>query len=294
MGGLARSCPGSSEPTREASEPPMKQSTKQHWEDFWAQADGLSLDDVYGNDGRILREIFGAADPSGLRILEVGAGTGRDSVALAKAGAKVVTLDYAPESLALIQKAAAGNDVEIGVVGGDGLSLPFADGSFDLVFHQGLLEHFRDPMPLLRENVRVLKDGGMLLVDVPQRYHYYTAGKHLLMLVDKWFAGWETEFTVAELEGLVRDAGLHPIRSYGDFMVPGLWYRGLRKVLLTSLGWRLPMYPEGPPLLRQLDRAWRRWFGRRRAAMYTTIVIGVVGRKSHAEPPRQALPPVPA
>ena len=33
--------------------------------------------------------------------------------------------------------------------------MPFRDGAFEVVFHQGLLEHFRDPRPLLRENARI-------------------------------------------------------------------------------------------------------------------------------------------
>lgn len=261
---------------------PMKQSRKEHWEAFWTEADGLSLDDVYDNGGRILREIFAICDPRGLRVLEVGAGTGRDSVALARSGAEVITLDYSPKSLELIRQAATSADVSIGMVGGDGLALPFADGSFDLVFHQGLLEHFRDPMPMLVEHARVLAPGGMLLVDVPQRWHYYTLGKHVLMAFDKWFAGWETEFSIDELEGLVRRAGLSPVHAYGDWMVPNLFYRALRKVLLKSTGRRLPMYPRPLPVLGALDESWRAWFKTKRASMYTTIVIGVIGRKAAA------------
>jgi SAM-dependent methyltransferase len=256
----------------------MQESRKEHWEAFWADADDLSLADVYDNGGRILREIFAVCDPVGKRVLEVGAGTGRDSVALAKSGADVITLDYSPRSLELIQQASESAGVQIGMVGGDGLQLPFADDSFDVVFHQGLLEHFRDPMVMLREHRRVLKRGGLLLVDVPQRWHYYTVGKHILMAFDKWFAGWETEFSVGELEELVRRADLEPVHAYGDWLVPNLFYRAMRKGLLR-VGMRLPMYPRPVPVLGAVDAAWRRWFSRRRASLYTTIVIGVVGQK---------------
>jgi len=86
--------------------------------------------------------------------------------------------------------------------------MPFRDGAIDISFHQGLLEHFRDPLPLLAENARITRSGGRVLVDVPQTFHLYTVMKKLLILVNRWFAGWETQFTVPQLERLVRESGL--------------------------------------------------------------------------------------
>lgn len=267
----------------------MRESTPAHWQKFWEEADGLELDDVYGTDGRMVREVMGLYGTggkalAGRRILEVGAGTGRDAVALAKAGAEVLTLDYVAGSLELTRKAAAAAGVEVITVCGDALDSPFPEGSFDVVFHQGLLEHFRDTTPLLRDNARILKPGGHVIVDVPQTFHYYTLGKKVLIALDKWFAGWETQFTPAQLEGLVRDQGLEVTRTYGDWMVPGLWYRAVRKLLLTRLGIKLPMNPEPVPPLARLGEKWRGWFGRRRLSLYTTPTIGVIARKPEARP----------
>ena len=51
-------------------------------------------------------------------------------------------------------------------------SLPFADASFDLVFHCFVAEHFESPLACNREIKRVLKPGGFLLFQTPSRYYY--------------------------------------------------------------------------------------------------------------------------
>ncbi len=247
-------------------------SDKKHWDSFWAAS--RNVEDVYGTDRRIVDTLARHVDLGREDVLEVGAGTGRDAAALAALGARVVALDYSEESLRLMHSTSSDT---IGVVCGDALKLPFVSGTFGVVYHQGLLEHFRNPADVLDENVRVLKRGGIILVDVPQKYHYYTILKHVMMWLGVWFAGWETEFSAANLARLVESRGMRVVGMYGHNMSPPIWYRGMRRVVLKT-GVKLPMYPKGPG-----------WFSGIRGAVRgmtpdkfrvnTALVIGCVAEK---------------
>ena len=247
-------------------------SEKHHWDDFWAASQ--DLEDVYTTDDRITEFLSAQVTLEGMRVLEVGAGTGRDAARLAGLGAEVWTLDYSETSLRLMREKLS---QPLHIVCGDALALPLESESFDLVFHQGLLEHFRNPGALLAENHRILKTGGYLLVDVPQRFHYYTLLKHILMFFDRWFAGWETEFSVRELEKLVADTGFEVVDMYGHNLYPPVWYRGVRRVLLKA-GVRLPMYPFDSPWIQSARAGFRRMLPRE-LRLSTSMVIACFGRK---------------
>jgi SAM-dependent methyltransferase len=235
------------------------------------------VEDVYSNEGRVAGRIARAAAVSGMRVLEVGAGSGRDGILLAGSGAEVVELDYSIPSLRLI-KAQAPEAGALAVCCGDAFALPFADGTFDVVFHQGLLEHFRNPGDLIAENARVLKPGGYILVDVPQRWHYYTVVKHILIALRLWFAGWEREYSVGELERLLRAHSFSIVSSYGEWFNPPIWYRMLRRGLIRA-GVKLPMYPRVFTALGNAFGGLREALLRKRFALYTTGVVGTIARK---------------
>lgn len=57
------------------------------------------------------------------------------------------------------------------IIRGDANALPFRDSSFDIIFSAGLIEHFEDPISLLEEFKRVLKEGGLLITYVPNLAH---------------------------------------------------------------------------------------------------------------------------
>lgn len=253
-----------------------RRSTPGHWESYWrGHAD---IETTYSTGGRLIREVLVDGPVAGKRVMEVGAGSGRDLLGLAQRGAIGVVLDYSPGSLAIVSRLAREQGIAVHLVQADALAMPFRDGTFEVVFHQGLLEHFRDPMPLMRENARVTAPGGRVVVDVPQTFHLYTVMKQTLIAFDRWFAGWERQFSPGELEAVCVRAGLRVKRTYGDWMVPGLFYRVLRELLKRGRIARLPLEPE-VPLLSPLFRRVRDAIREQRWALYTCHVIGTVAEK---------------
>jgi len=255
----------------------MRSSRREHWDRFWKRDRQLS--EIYDNDDRIAVETRRVMDLQGALALEVGAATARDSVSLARLGSIPVALDYSMEALRRARQ--AGRDgAGLALVCGDAEALPFRDGVFDLVFHQGVMEHFRDPDPMLRENVRVLREGGILLVDVPQTLHVYTVIKKLLIAVGAWFAGWETQYTPGGLRRLLRSHGLRPYAWYGRLFSPSLLYRMTRELLLR-LGLRLPMRPVIIPPVHRLRARVRRALERSPLGPRIGVVLGSFARKPH-------------
>jgi SAM-dependent methyltransferase len=150
------------------------------WERDWTAASTAEVETLdapsLGNHIDELKIAFLARDlPRAGRALEVGCGSAR---LLARVGTaaplELVALDPAPSALGLAWRTAERTRVEMERVRGDALGLPFRDGSFDLVLSGGLLEHFRDPEPVLAEMVRVLRPGGTFYADVvPRRFSLY-------------------------------------------------------------------------------------------------------------------------
>jgi len=191
-------------------------------------------------------------------------------------GGDVFLLDYSEQSLRMIRLLSKDDSVKM--ILGDARNCPFGNGSFDVVFHQGLLEHFPSPMPLLQENHRILKKGGFLIVDVPQTFHFYTLMKHLLMGLGVWFGGWERQFTVGSLTRLLKRTGFQPVHVYGDWSRPGVLYKIVRQ-LLMKFRITLPMYPK---YLGGFTKACYRMQNRLRKKKifhYTVLSVGVVARK---------------
>jgi ubiquinone/menaquinone biosynthesis C-methylase UbiE len=114
-----------------------------------------------------------------LRILEAGCGSGKFSVSLAVAGHKVVAMDYTMQMLENTRDLTAVaegyyGELEIALIQQDLNNLGFSDESFDIVFNEGVVEHWLDREArifVLREMARVTKRWGTVVIFVPNGRH---------------------------------------------------------------------------------------------------------------------------
>jgi demethylmenaquinone methyltransferase/2-methoxy-6-polyprenyl-1,4-benzoquinol methylase len=96
----------------------------------------------------------------GSTALDVATGTGDLAVALARRGAEVTGMDFAPAMLELARKKAPGLHFEEG----DALNLAYADGSFDAAAVGFGARNFADLDRGLAEMARVVRPGGHVVV----------------------------------------------------------------------------------------------------------------------------------
>jgi SAM-dependent methyltransferase len=105
--------------------------------------------------------------------LDLACGPATFARSLAPRVARVVGVDFTPAMLAEARRVAGGAGLgNLEFVCGDGYALPFADRTFDLAFCTYAFHHLLDPVRVLREMARVVRQGGRVaLVDVIMPEH---------------------------------------------------------------------------------------------------------------------------
>lgn len=106
--------------------------------------------------------------PQGARILEIGAGTGRQALELFKRG-------FSIEAIEMPSSNYSGTRL-FDITDFDGRHIPFPDASFDIVFSSNVLEHVPDLVQIHKEIRRVLRPSGYVVHVLPTHaWRFWTA-----------------------------------------------------------------------------------------------------------------------
>lgn len=104
--------------------------------------------------------------PPGSRVLEIGAGTGRYSHALARQGYQVDAVELVPHNIEVFRKHTRPEE-HVTITQGNALDLSaFPDNQYDITLLLGPLYHLynqEDKRQALGEAIRVTKQGGVIL-----------------------------------------------------------------------------------------------------------------------------------
>lgn len=148
-------------------------SYKNNWNDEWADFKGLN---IFGkkfaeSQRRIVKNFLEKENlPKDAKILDFGCGSGRTLKMFRNLGFNnSIGVDVSPNSMKLCEK----NDFAVGkdvfLVKEEGTK--FKDKEFDLVFEDGVLEHFEDFTPIVKEICRISK--GYVLITQPNHFSLY-------------------------------------------------------------------------------------------------------------------------
>lgn len=229
-------------------------------------------------------------DLAGRTVLDVGAGTGAASLALAAAGARVVAVDLAPGMLRAYRTPASGC---VGRVAAEATRLPVATGGVGGVVAAFSFNHLPDPGAGFREAARVGTRGAPVLVaayaaddDHPAKQAVDAAAAAEGWQADAWYGALRAEVSahLATVAGMRAAAAVDGLE--GDAVV--------RRVDLPDLdpeamvGWRMGMAQlapflaaAGPDVRRRVARGALERLGPHPPPVRRSIVVyrGVVTRR---------------
>ncbi len=166
------------------------------------------------------------------RVLDLGTGSGRLAIELAKARGtsfEITGVDVSENMLELAQENAqcsgVGDKIRFVLANAD--SLPFADGYFDLVISYASLHHWFKPAEVFREAKRVVKKGGVVIIRDNRRIYGNPFWETFIWTLSRfmnrrhrenWPKAILASYTISEVKSILTEAGLNDFQVSTDFI----------------------------------------------------------------------------
>ncbi len=133
---------------------------QQYYDCYWSEKDE-------GIDPNRVRQVLGYLKPNQL-VLDLGCGHGKMAAEINRSQAKTIGLDFS----AVILRKAFAREITVVRADMDEGHLPFQSDCFDAVVFAQTIEHVFHHEHVMSEAVRVLKDGGQLILSFPNIAHW--------------------------------------------------------------------------------------------------------------------------
>ena len=165
-------------------------------------------------------------------VLDIGSGSGRLAIELAKAGGdtfEIIGLDISREMLDKARRNArqAGVGERVRFVQAAASALPFRDGSFDAVISYASLHHWLDPVGVFNEAQRVVKTGGTIIIRDNRRVFgspwwdaFFWVFTRFMSKPQRrnWSKAILASYTLSEAAALIKESRLDGCRIGTDFV----------------------------------------------------------------------------
>jgi ubiquinone/menaquinone biosynthesis C-methylase UbiE len=200
---------------------PTKRPDGFDWDTFWNFTSRHTTFNrlLYAVHFRHYRRLLDGVLPPDACILELGAGSGVIARRIVSRWGGHATLVDSNEKARSIFLSAHVPGEELEYILGDVLKLSFPP-LFDLVYSDGLIEHFPDKKEIMAAHLRALKPSGHLILFVPSNSMTFRTitrfGPDM---------GYEERYTMTALIGLCRDYGLEVLRTTSYFFELGVLCR---------------------------------------------------------------------
>jgi SAM-dependent methyltransferase len=192
-------------------------------EDAAGQAHPIDVASRRHATGQLVRHV---SQPAGAVVLEVGCSSGYMLQEMRRAlpGALVIGSDYVRGPL----EALAESMPEVPILHFDLLKCPLPDACVDAVVLLNVLEHIEDDAGAVRQLLRILKPGGIAVIEVP-------AGPHLYDVYDKALMHFRRYRRKGAIS-LFETAGFEVLKAshLGFFVYPAFWAVKKKNRLLAS------------------------------------------------------------
>jgi ubiquinone/menaquinone biosynthesis C-methylase UbiE len=170
-----------------------------------------------------LLERYLPSTDAGLRLLDVGCGTGHQLARWSASGYRVAGVDGSAEMLAHAQENNPGAELREA----DARELPFADAGFDRVTSIEVLRYLPDPRPAIEEMARVLRPGGLCLATAAPLLAlngYALVNRAAVALPVGSLTRLKQFFTTSgRLRRQFLEAGFSEVRVHGVYLGPLIW-----------------------------------------------------------------------